>query len=145
MSEDVGPWRPARRAAIRQGPIAGGTPAGGNAFETIEDTTMSDQWVKVAAVDDIAEGGTLAVEVARELVCLYKLGGRIYATDDICTHEEASLADGFVEGDCIECPLHQARFHIPTGEVRAPPATENLRVFPVRIDGEDVLVNVTPR
>ena len=105
---------------------------------------MSDQWVKVAAVGDIPDGGTLAVEAGRELVCLYNLDGRLYATDDVCTHEEASLADGFVEGDCIECPLHQARFHIPTGEVRAPPATMNLRVFPVRVEGEDVLVNVTP-
>jgi len=117
---------------------------GDDAAGTIEDTTMSDQWVKVAAVGDVPEGGTLGVEAGRELVCLYNLDGRIYATDDVCTHEEASLADGFVEGDCIECPLHQARFHIPTGEVRAPPATANLRVFPVKIDGEDVFVNITP-
>jgi len=101
------------------------------------------KWIKVAAVSDVPEGGTLAVEADKELVCLYNLGGRIYATDDICTHEEASLADGFIEGDCIECPLHQARFHIPTGEVRAPPADANLRVFPVNVEGNDILVGVT--
>jgi len=101
------------------------------------------KWIKVAAVSDVPEGGTLAVEADKELVCLYNLGGRIYATDDICTHEEASLADGFIEGDCIECPLHQARFHIPTGEVRAPPADTELRVFPVNVEGNDILVGVT--
>jgi len=101
------------------------------------------KWIKVAAVSDVPEGGTLAVEADKELVCLYNLGGRIYATDDICTHEEASLADGFIEGDCIECPLHQARFHIPTGEVRAPPADTDLRVFPVNVEGNDIVVGVT--
>ena len=101
------------------------------------------KWIKVAAVSDVPEGGTLAVEADKELVCLYNLGGRIYATDDICTHEEASLADGFIEGDCIECPLHQARFHIPTREVRAPPADTDLRVFPVNVEGNDILVGVT--
>jgi len=101
------------------------------------------KWIKVAAVSDVPEGGTLAVAADKELVCLYNLGGRIYATDDICTHEEASLADGFIEGDCIECPLHQARFHIPTGEVRAPPADTDLRVFPVNVEGNDILVGVT--
>ena len=101
------------------------------------------RWIKVAAVSDVPEGETLAVEADNELVCLYNLGGRIYATDDICTHEEASLAEGFIEGDCIECPLHQARFHIPTGEVRAPPADTDLRVFPVNVEGKDILVGVT--
>jgi nitrite reductase/ring-hydroxylating ferredoxin subunit len=103
---------------------------------------MNARWITVAAVDDVPDGGTLSVEAGGEAICLYNLGGRIHATQELCTHDEASLADGYVEGDCIECPLHQARFHIPTGEVRSPPAMENLRVFPVRIDGGDVLVQV---
>ena len=106
---------------------------------------MSEQWIKVASVVDVPEGGTLAVEAQSELVCLYNLGGEIYATDDICTHEEASLASGYIEGDCIECPLHQARFHIPTGEVRSPPATENLRVFPVKVERDAIFIDVSQR
>jgi len=62
----------------------------------------------------------------------------------MCTHEEASLADGFIEGDCIECPLHQALFHIPSGEVRAAPATRPLRVYPIKLDGADILVRAAP-
>ena len=103
---------------------------------------MEGRWIRVAALDEIPEGGTLPVEADGEAICLYNLGGRVHATHDICTHEEASLADGYVEGDCIECPLHQARFHIPTGEVRAPPATEDLRVFPVNVEGGEVFVQV---
>ena len=82
--------------------------------------------------------------MAGEPVCLYSLAGRIYATHDTCTHEEASLADGFIEGDCIECPLHQALFHIPTGEVRSAPATRPLRVYPVKLVEGHVHVCAAP-
>ena len=94
---------------------------------------MESEWVDVARVDAVAPGATLRVAVGGEAVCLYNLDGRVYATQDVCTHAEASLADGYIDGDCIECPLHQALFHIPTGEVRAEPATENLKVFDVRV------------
>jgi nitrite reductase/ring-hydroxylating ferredoxin subunit len=104
---------------------------------------MNERWIRVAARSDVPEGGTLAADAAGEPVCLFNLAGRIHATHEYCTHEEASLADGYVEGDCIECPLHQARFHIPTGQVRAPPAVVDLRVFPVRLDGDDILVMVS--
>jgi nitrite reductase/ring-hydroxylating ferredoxin subunit len=104
---------------------------------------MTDQWLTVAAVDEVPEGGTLAVEAGGEAICLYKLAGRIYATQELCTHDEASLADGCIEDDCIECPLHQARFHIPSGAVRAPPAMEDLRVYPVKIQDGDIRVQVS--
>ena len=103
---------------------------------------MESDWVEVAALSDVAPGATLRVAVAGEAVCLYNLDGCVYATQDVCTHAEASLADGFIDGDCIECPLHQAQFHIPTGEVRAPPATRDLRIYPVKIDGDDILVQL---
>jgi nitrite reductase/ring-hydroxylating ferredoxin subunit len=101
---------------------------------------MESDWVEVAALSDVAPGATLRVAVAGEAVCLYNLDGCVYATQDVCTHAEASLADGFIDGDCIECPLHQALFHIPTGEVRGEPATENLKVFDVRVVADAVQV-----
>ena len=103
---------------------------------------MSDRWIKVASPSDVPEGGTKLVAVRGEPVCLYNIAGTIYATHDICTHEEASLAEGFVEGDCIECPLHQALFHIPTGKAQTAPATEDLRVYPVKVEGDAVLIDV---
>lgn len=96
---------------------------------------MESDWADVAPVGAVAQGATLRVAVGGEPVCLYNLEGRLYATQDVCTHAEASLADGYIDGECIECPLHQALFHIPTGEVRGEPATEGLRVYEVRIVG----------
>ena len=105
---------------------------------------MDDDWIRVASAADVPLGGTLQVDVAGEPVCLYNLDGALYATHDMCTHEEASLADGFIDGDCIECPLHQALFHIPSGEVRSAPATSPLRVYPVKLVGADILVRAAP-
>lgn len=102
---------------------------------------MSGNWVKVAGVSDVPEDGTLLVDLRGEPVCLYNIGGKIYATHDTCTHGQASLADGFVEGEEIECPLHQGRFHIATGKAVAVPCTEDLRTYPVRIDNGAVLLS----
>ena len=103
---------------------------------------MNGLWINAAAVGDVPEGEALAAEAGGVAVCLYNIAGRIYATQDSCTHEEASLAGGYIDGDCIECPLHQAVFHIPTGGVREPPATENLRIFAVRVEHGDVMIEI---
>src|SRR6266498_3868758 len=58
------------------------------------------------------------------------------------THAHALLADGFVEGDTIECPLHQAQFEIRTGKALCGPATEDLKIYPVKVEGGDVLINL---
>lgn len=94
---------------------------------------MTENPVDVAGVEDVPESGTLRVLVNGEPVCLYNLNGTICATHDICTHAEASLSEGFIDGENIECPLHQGLFHIPTGKAVREPAVEALRVYPVRI------------
>ncbi len=101
---------------------------------------MNENWVDVAKADDVPEDGTLPVAVEGEPVCLYKLGGTIYATHDVCTHADATLSDGFIVGENIECPLHQGLFHIPSGKAVGEPATEDLRVYPVKIVGGRVCV-----
>jgi nitrite reductase/ring-hydroxylating ferredoxin subunit len=98
------------------------------------------KWIRVASLADVPEGGTLLVEASGEAVCLYNLDGEICATQDTCTHAEASLSDGFIEDGRIECPLHQATFDVRTGKVMSPPATVDLRVYPVRVEGDDVSV-----
>jgi nitrite reductase/ring-hydroxylating ferredoxin subunit len=101
---------------------------------------MSESWVQVAKLDDVPEDSTFVVSVAGEPVCLYNLGGTIYATHDICTHAHASLAEGFIDGENIECPLHQGLFHIPTGKAVGPPVEEDLRVYPVKVEGDLIFV-----
>jgi nitrite reductase/ring-hydroxylating ferredoxin subunit len=101
---------------------------------------MSDNWIQVAKLDDVPEDSTFVVSVAGEPVCLYNLGGKIYATHDICTHAHASLAEGFIDGENIECPLHQGLFHIPTGKAVSPPVEEDLRVYVVKVEGDQIFV-----
>ena len=101
---------------------------------------MTKRWIRVAALDDVPMGSTRLVEANCEAVCLYNLDGAICATQDTCTHAEASLADGFIDGEAIECPLHQALFEIRTGKVLTPPATSDLKVYAVRVDGTEISV-----
>jgi naphthalene 1,2-dioxygenase system ferredoxin subunit len=94
-------------------------------------------WVRAAARSDLAEGEVIGVEVAGRSIALYDADGNVFATDNICTHAYACLSDGWLDGEVIECPLHAARFDIRSGKVLDPPATEDLKTYPVRIvDGE---------
>ena len=102
---------------------------------------MSENWVEVATLEEVPEEGTLLVSVNGEPVCLYNLGGTVYATHDICTHAHASLAEGFIDGESIECPLHQGLFHIPTGKAVGAPVTDDIRTYPVKIVDGKVFVS----
>ena len=86
----------------------------------------------------------MRVAVGRKEIALYNLGGEFYATDDVCTHAYASMSDGYVEGDQIECPLHGACFEIKTGKALTPPANRDLATYPVKIEGDTILVGVAP-
>lgn len=105
---------------------------------------MSDSdWVRVAAVDDVAEGTAIPVEVMGLNLAIYHLeGGAFYCTDNICTHAFALLTDGWLEGHLIECPLHAGQFDVRTGEGQGDPIDKDLQVFPIRVDGADLLVQL---
>lgn len=97
---------------------------------------------RVCAFGQLADGEASRVETSRGPVTLFRVDGEYFATQDKCTHGDWSLADGYLEGDEIECPLHGGRFCVRTGEVKAFPPTVPLRTFPVKVQGEDVLVAV---
>ena len=103
------------------------------------------EWHRAARLSEIPADEPMAARIGNRLIALYRIDGRIYATDNICSHEFAELSQGFLDGEIIECPLHQARFHVPTGKVVGPPATEDIAVFPVRVEGDDVLVGLPKR
>ena len=77
-----------------------------------------------------------------EPVCLINLDGEFYALNDSCTHEDASLSDGEIIGDEIECPLHGGAFEIRTGMPVAFPVVVPANTYRVRVDGDDVLVGL---
>jgi nitrite reductase/ring-hydroxylating ferredoxin subunit len=91
---------------------------------------------------DIGDGEVRRIVIGGREIALYHIDGSFYATDDGCTHEQASLADGFIDGTAIECPLHGGSFDIKTGRAIAPPCTVDLRTYPVKRDGARVLVGV---
>ena len=99
-------------------------------------------WVRAAARSDLAEGEVIGVEVAGRSIALYDADGNLFATENICTHAYACLSDGWLDGEVIECPLHAARFDIRTGKVLDPPATEDLKTYPVRVVDDEIEVRI---
>jgi phenylpropionate dioxygenase-like ring-hydroxylating dioxygenase large terminal subunit len=104
---------------------------------------MQMAWQKVASFPSMAEDGVTGVNVDGVPIALYRLGDEIFATHGICTHALAFLSDGWVEDGKIECPLHQGQFDIRTGKALCSPVTEDLRVYPVKRDGDDILINLS--
>lgn len=99
-------------------------------------------WIQVALEKDVPDGEVVAGEAGDEPIAIYNLRGQIHVTHDTCTHQVASLSDGYVEGDCIECPLHQGRFHIPTGKAMGVPVTEDIRTYEVKVADGKVFVRL---
>jgi len=97
-------------------------------------------FVKVAQVSEIKPGEMLSVEVGTEQVLLANVDGSIHAVDDTCSHAYATLSEGELSGQEVECPLHGGVFNVTTGEVLGPPADEPVRVYKVQIEGDDILV-----
>jgi 3-phenylpropionate/trans-cinnamate dioxygenase ferredoxin subunit len=103
---------------------------------------MAQIFVMAADVNDIADDEPLGLEIAGRQLALYRVDGEIYATDNVCPHQYALLSDGYLEDGCIECPLHQARFDVRTGAVQCGPVDRGVRVYPVRVEGESVMIDL---
>ena len=98
------------------------------------------QWIDATAVDDVPTDDVIGMLVAGRDIALYNAGGEIFATDNICTHGQARLCEGFLDGHEIECPLHQGTFDIRTGQPTCAPVTEAIRSYPVQIEGGRVFI-----
>jgi 3-phenylpropionate/trans-cinnamate dioxygenase ferredoxin subunit len=100
------------------------------------------EWKDAGAASDVTEDTPLSAEVGGRSVGVYLLSGKYYAMDDVCPHAEALLSQGFVEGEEIECPLHGARFHIPTGKCTREPGGGDLACYEARREGDRILVRI---
>ena len=98
--------------------------------------------VLVSEIEDEDVVGVVVGEQGEHEVAVYKLGGKCYSTADRCTHQTARLSDGLVIDDYIECPLHQGRFHIPTGKARSAPVSIALQTYPTKVEDGAVYVLV---
>src|SRR5512132_2583374 len=101
--------------------------------------------IEVAKTSDIPEGEARRVVADRIEIAVVNLGnGRFVAVDDICSHAESSLSEGEVdvEEETIECPRHGSTFDLATGKPRALPATVPIATFPVKVEGEAILIEL---
>jgi 3-phenylpropionate/trans-cinnamate dioxygenase ferredoxin subunit len=99
-------------------------------------------FVKAARLSEIKTGQVKVVEVGDEDVALCNVDGTIYAVANVCTHDDGPLGAGYLLGDEIECPRHGARFSVRTGAVKTLPAIIPIPTFEVKIEGDDILVDV---
>lgn len=91
-------------------------------------------WVPAVPPSELDEYGVARADLAGHSIALYVVDGAYYATADLCTHGQASLADGYLEGALIECPLHQGTFDVTTGAAVGAPCTVALRTYPVKLE-----------
>lgn len=103
---------------------------------------MSANWIELAEVEAIPEDDVIGIDAGGKSFALYMVDGEVYVTDNICTHGNARLCDGFLEGHEIECPLHQGKFDIRNGKAMCAPLTEDVKTYPVKIEGTRVFVEV---
>jgi len=99
-------------------------------------------WVDALSADDLPTDDVIGVIVGGHDIALYTVGDAVYATDNTCTHGQARLCDGFLDGHEIECPLHQGKFDVRDGTPTCEPVTEALRSYPVKIDGQRVYLQI---
>ena len=97
------------------------------------------EFLKVAKTSDLASGPKMLVEYDEDDVGLFNLDGEFYAISDVCTHDDGPLVEGTLDGECIVCPRHGARFNIKTGE-QTMPAFSPVPLYKVKIEGDDILI-----
>jgi nitrite reductase/ring-hydroxylating ferredoxin subunit len=100
------------------------------------------EWHRVASETQLKPGKPLAVRVGDVSVCVVRLPDGVFAINDVCTHEYALLSDGYLEGDKIECPLHQACFDLRTGKALNEPADVDVAVYPVKLEAGGVFIEL---
>jgi 3-phenylpropionate/trans-cinnamate dioxygenase ferredoxin subunit len=100
------------------------------------------RFVRVGRVGEVPDGRPEVFDVEDRKIAIYRLDDGYYAIDDICTHDGGPLAEGEVEGDEVICPRHGARFSIKTGAALTFPAVSPVDRYPVRVEGDDLLVGL---
>lgn len=99
--------------------------------------------VKVCSFSEVPEGGIKSVKAEELPIALYKISGNIFATTNICTHEQCFLDENhFLHNDVIECTCHGSQFDIKSGEVVLPPAVEKLKTYKTEVIADEVYVEV---
>ncbi len=99
-------------------------------------------WTAVCKLSELKDESALGVTIGDQPVCVAKSEGAVYALRDVCSHAEIALSEGEVEDGTIECWLHGSRFSLSTGEPTGLPANRPVATYAVKVDGDDILVDL---
>ena len=99
-------------------------------------------WIELETASGLQNDDVIPVTLGEHQLAVFRSEDQFFVTDNVCTHQYALLSDGYLEDGCIECPLHQAKFDIRTGKAMCAPATQDIRVYPVKIENDRVWVEL---
>ena len=99
-------------------------------------------YVTVATTAELMSGQRTVVEVNDHYIAIFNVDNKLYAIEDVCTHDDGPLAEGYLEGTTIECPRHGAHFDIRTGAVLSMPAIKPVPRYEVRVNGDEIQILV---
>ena len=99
-------------------------------------------YIHLASLEDLQTRKLICAKTEGYRILIALAEDQVYAVDDMCSHEDASLSKGSLHGDCVKCPLHGSRFRLASGEALDEPAEEALNTYPVKIDGDRILVEI---
>lgn len=103
---------------------------------------MSKQWTKVVRLSELEPEYPKRIKIGEREVALCLVDGEVFAINNVCSHAFAFLSDGYLEGHELFCPLHGGSFDVRTGEAMEAPCTVGLTIFPTKVEGDDVHINL---
>ncbi len=103
---------------------------------------LLSEWIKACKLEQVKEGQLFGLTLNEKKILLTNQKGKIHATDLICTHADADLSTGFLSDEGVRCPLHLSVFNLENGEPQNLPAETPLNVYNVKIDDNEVYVEV---
>ena len=140
---------PQARAAADREALPRGLPRPGPRRRRLTSTTNQAArkrhaaWIRACSTDDIDEEDVARFDHGGRTFAIYHApDGEFFATDGLCTHEQVHLADGLVMDYIIECPKHNGRFDYRTGAAKGAPVCVNLNTYQVKVEGDDVLIEI---
>ena len=103
---------------------------------------MAEQWRCAGDSAQLSEDNPIEDRLDGVEVGIFRVGGQLYALENVCPHAYALLTQGFIDGETVECPLHEAVFHIPSGRCLKEPGGRDLKTYAVRLAGEEIQIKV---
>ena len=100
------------------------------------------EFYEIAAVDDLATGDRLFVEIDGRPIVVFNIAGRFFAIGDVCSHDDGPVGDGEIEDHTVTCPRHGGQFDVRTGKAVMLPAVQDIPAYPVRVENGMIHVGI---